>query len=170
MISHQAMRSTVTFLALAAHNLEEALCARGWALANRDLVARYTGRDLAPIWASQKFRYLLITFTVMLLMLAVSAARAPQRSFPIYLLLVVVAMFIANAVVPHIAGAIFLRAYVPGLLTAIALVVPVAPWIYLSMVRDGYATRRGAIAAAAVGIAVYAAFSLLATGIEVHRP
>jgi hypothetical protein len=170
MISNQAMRSTVTFLALAAHNIEETLYARGWVLANRDLLARCTERDLVPMWAGQKFRYLLITLTVLLLMLAVSAARAPRRSVPVYLLLTVVAMFFANAIVPHIAGAIVLGAYVPGLLTALVLVLPVAPWVYLSTIRDGYATRRGALAAAAVGTAVYAAFGLLATSIEVHQP
>jgi hypothetical protein len=98
----------------------------------------------------------------LLLALAVSAARAPQRGAAVYLLLGVLAVFAANALFPHIAGALALQAYVPGVATAISLVLPVAAWVYISTLREGYATRRGTFMAATVGIALYAAVVSLA--------
>ena len=161
MKSHQPLRSAVAFLALAAHNAEEALYARDWALANRVLLARYTRAGLAEVWAGSGFRLSLLGLTLVLLALAVLAARAPQRGFAVYLLLGILAVFAANALFPHIAGAIALHAYVPGVATAIALVLPAATWVYLSTLREGYATRRGTFMAATVGTALYAAVASL---------
>jgi hypothetical protein len=156
MTSRQPLRSAVAFLALAAHNAEEALFAKNWALANSELLTQYTGRDMAKVWAGPGFRYSLLGLTLVLLALAVSAALARQRGAAVYLLLGVLAVFAANAVFPHIAGALALQAYVPGVVTAILVVLPVAVWIYISTIRDGYASRRGAFAAATIGMALYA--------------
>lgn len=162
MTSHQPLRSAVAFLALAAHNVEEALYARDWALANREFLTQYTG--LAEIWSGSAFRLSLLGLTLVLLALAVSAARAPQRGVTVYLLLGTLAVFAANAVFPHVTAAVALQAYVPGVATAIALVLPVATWVYISTLREGYATRRGTFMAAAVGIALYASVAGLAVG------
>jgi hypothetical protein len=153
--SRQPLRSVVAFLAFAAHNAEEALFTKNWALANSGLLAQYAGKDLAKIWAGPGFRLPLLGLTIVLLALAVSAALARQRSAAVYLLLGVLAVFAANAVFPHIAGALALQAYVPGVVTAILVVLPAATWIYISTIREGYASRRGAIAAATMGVALY---------------
>lgn len=160
MRSRQPLRSAVAFLALAAHNAEEGLFARDWVFANRELLTRYAG--LADLWSGSAFRLSLLGLTLLLLAVAVSAARAPQRGASVYVLLGTLAFFAANAVVPHIAGAVALGAYVPGVATAIALVLPVTTWVYISTRRDGYATRRGTFTAAAVGIAIYAGVAGLA--------
>jgi len=156
-ISGQPFRSALAFIALAAHNAEEAVYARQWVLANADVLSQYTGRNRLEIWAGPAFRLSLLGLTLALLILATLAARARQRGAAIYLLLGVLAVFVANAVIPHIAGALALRAYVPGVATAILLVIPVSAWVYVSTIRDGFATRRGALVAAAVGTSLYAA-------------
>jgi hypothetical protein len=153
--SRQPLRSVVAFLAFAAHNAEEALFTKNWALANSGLLAQYAGKDLAKIWAGPGFRLSLLGLTIVLLAFAVSAALARQRGAAVYLLLGVLAVFAANAVFPHIAGALALQAYVPGVVTAILVVLPAATWIYISTIREGYASRRGAIAAATMGVALY---------------
>jgi hypothetical protein len=160
--SHQRLRSAVAFLALAAHNAEEALFAPDWALANMGLLTQFTAPGLAETWASSGFRLSLLGLTLVLLALAVSAARAPQSGASVYLLLGVLAVFAANALFPHIAAAIALQAYVPGVATAVALVLPVVAWVYVSTLREGYATRRGTVMAATVGIALYLAVAGLA--------
>ena len=162
MTSHQPLRSAVAFLALAAHNAEEALYGPDWALANMDLLTQFTAPGLAEIWAGSGFRLSLLALTLALLALAVSAARAPQRGVAVYLLLGVLGVFAANALFPHIAGAVVLQAYVPGVATAVAIVLPVVAWVYVSTLREGYATRRGTFMAATVGIALYAAVAGLA--------
>jgi hypothetical protein len=162
--SKQPRRSAVAFLALAAHNAEEGLFAQKWALANVELLKQYTGRDLAQTWAGSGFRLSLVGLTLLLLALAVAAARAPKRGAAVYLLLGVLAVFAANALFPHIAGALILQAYVPGVATAILFVLPVVAWVFISTLREDYATRRGSFTAATVGIASYCAIVGLAMG------
>ena len=157
MTAQQPLRSAVAFLALAAHNAEEAVFARNWAIANSDWLTQYTRRDLAEIWAGSGFRLSLLGLTLGLFALAVSASRGPKCGAAVYTLLGVLAAFAANALFPHIAGAVALQAYVPGVATAVLFVLPVAAWVYISTLREGYATRRGTFAAATVGIALYAA-------------
>ena len=157
MASHQPLRSAVAFLALAAHNAEEALCARDWALANMGLLTRYNAAGLAQTWASSAFRLSLLGLTLALLVFSVLAARAAQRGAAIYVLLGILAIFAGNAVFPHIAVAVALHAYVPGVVTATTLVLPAATWVYISTLREGYATPRGGFMAATLGIALYAA-------------
>ena len=160
--SRQPLRSAVAFLALAAHNAEEALFAQKWALANGELLKQYTGRDLAETWAGSGFRLSLVGLTLLLLALAVAAARAPKRGAAVYLLLGVLAVFAANALFPHVAGALMLQGYVPGVATAILFVLPVAAWVFVATLREDYATRRGSFTAATVGMAFYAAMVGLA--------
>jgi hypothetical protein len=155
--SHQPLRSAVAFLALAAHNAEEALYAHDWALANKGLLTQYVAADLAESWTGSAFRLSLLGLTIVLLAFSVLAARAPQRGAAVYLLLGILAVFAANALFPHIAVAVALQAYVPGVATAIALVLPSATWVYISTLREGYATGRGSFMAATIGIALYAA-------------
>ena len=155
MTPHQRLRSSIAFLAFAAHNAEEAIFAKDWALANSAWLVEYTGRDLAKIWAGPGFRLSLLGLTAVLLALAVAAAQARPRSLAVYLLLGVVAVFAANAVYPHIALALALGGYVPGVATALLAVLPVAAWVYASSIREAYASRRGALAAATIGIALY---------------
>ena len=162
----QQLRSAVAFLALAAHNAEEALFAPDWALANLELLRRYTRRGLAETWAGPGFRLSLLGLTLVLFAIAVFAARAPKRGAAVYLLLGVLALFAANAIVPHIAGALLLHDYVPGVATAVFLVLPVAVWVYISTLREGCATRRGTFMAATVGTAVYAAVAALAAALS----
>jgi hypothetical protein len=162
--SRQPFRCALAFLALAAHNAEEALFTRKWVLANSEWLTQYTGRDAVEMWAGPAFRFSLLGLTLVLLVLAVSAARAPQRGAAVYLLLGVLAIFAANAVFPHVVFALALQGYVPGVATAILVVLPIAAWVYISTLREGFATRQGSIMAAAVGVAIYAAVVGLAVG------
>ena len=162
MTSKQPHRSIAAFLAFAAHNAEEALTAPNWALANIDLLRQYTRRGLVEAWAGPRFRLSLLGLTLGLLVLAVVSARAPKLGASVYLLLAALAVFAANAVIPHIAGAILLEAYVPGVATATLVVLPVAAWVYVSTIREGFATLQGSCMAAIAGIALYAAVAGLA--------
>lgn len=165
MTSRQPLRCAVAFLALAAHNAEEALYARDWALANTGLLRQYAPAGLVELWAGASFRFALLGLTLALLALSVLAARAPRRGTAIYLLLGILAVFAANALFPHIAAAVALQAYVPGVATAVALVLPAAAWVHVSTIREGYATRLGAAMAATSGIALYAAAASLAVNL-----
>lgn len=164
-MTRQPLRSAVAFLAFAAHNAEEALAAPSWALANIDLLRQFTRRGLVETWAGARFRLSLLGLTLALLILAVASARAPRQGTSIYLLLTVLSVFAANALFPHISGAIYLEAYVPGVVTAALVVLPVASWVYVSTIREGFATLRGSYLAAIAGLVLYAAVASLAVSL-----
>ena len=68
------------------------------------------------------------------------------------------ALFAVNALVPHVAVALLLGRYNPGAVTAAALVLPVAAWVFTATLRDGTATPRGAAVATVAGTVVYVLF------------
>ena len=75
-------------------------------------------------------------------------------------LLTVLAVFAANALVPHLVGALALRAYVPGVATAVTCVLPVTVWVYASTLQERFASSRGAFFAATAGVVLYAAVAV----------
>lgn len=143
------------FAVLAAHNAEEAFAGPGWIVAHESLLREYFGPRMLAAWSAGSFRTSLAVLTLALLVVALMAALAPRRGAAVYVLLGVVAAFGANAVVPHIAGAILLRGYVPGLVTAALLVLPLNVWLYASATRSGHASATGAAVAASLGVAGY---------------
>jgi len=155
-ISTQPIRSFAVFMALAAHNVEEAIFAPRWVATHTAQLRPYVGDAAIATWAGAPFRFSLAGLTAALLVLAWAAARAPREGFAVYLLLAVLAVFAANAVVPHIVAAVVLGGYVPGVVTASAIVLPLTVWCYASTTRDRYATVRGAIMAGVIGVAAYA--------------
>jgi hypothetical protein len=164
--SRQARRSALAFLAMAAHNAEEGLFARKWTLENAELLTQYAGRGPVELWAGPGFKLSLLMLTLILLALAILAARAAPRGAVVYLFLAVIAIFACNAVFPHIVGAIALGAYVPGVVTAVALVLPVGVWVYVTTLRDSYATRRGVFLGAMVGVVFYVTVAALVVAHE----
>ncbi len=153
----QRVRSLAAFAVLAAHNAEEAITGPRWVEAHAALLRDYFAPGMLAVWSAGPFRTSLAMLTAILLVVALLAAAAPPRGAAVYGLLGVVAVFAANAVVPHLVGAIVLRSYVPGLVTAVVLVLPLAVWLYASSTRSGYATATGAAAAASLGVAGYGA-------------
>jgi len=156
--STRAFRAAASFVAIAAHEAEEAVVGPAWAAANREWLRRAVGDRPVELWTGPSFRPGLLAITVAALAVAIVAARARGCSPPIYLLLGTLALFAVNALVPHLAVVAWLGRYNPGAITAGLLVLPVAAWVFTASLRDGSATPRGAAVAMVAGTAVYGLF------------
>lgn len=139
---------------VALHNLEEALTLPAWFARHRaQLEAEFQIRPLAAEPA--RLFVGLVLVTVIPAIWVALASRAAPRSAGAYSILVLYGVFLANAVVPHLSGAVLLRGYVPGVLTAGLLVVPFTAWLVRRSWTDGYATKRGAALALTAAVLLY---------------
>ena len=157
-MTRRASRALASFLAIAAHEAEEAVVGPSWVAANSEWLRSTVGDRPAELWLGPSFRPGLLAITVAAGLVAIVAARARERSPANYLLLGTLVLFAVNALVPHLAVALLLGRYNPGAVTAGALVLPVASWVFTASLRDGSATPRGAAVAMVAGTAVYGLF------------
>lgn len=157
-MNRRTLDALASFVAIAAHEAEEAVFGPSWVAANSGWLRDTVGDRPVEIWTGPGFRPGLLVITVAALIVTIVAARARARSPAIYLLLGTLALFAINALVPHLAVALLLGRYNPGAVTAGALVLPVAIWVFGASLRDGSATLRGAAIAAVSGIFVYGLF------------
>jgi hypothetical protein len=136
------------------HNLEEALTALSWLHVHAPAVRSIAGAELPPMVPGYFFAALAgITAASVAWVLLTYKAR--PKSLAAYSLVVLFGMFFANAFVPHVAGAIAFRGYVPGVLTAVTVVIPFFILFVAKGLRADHFTRPGVIAAIAVAVLGY---------------
>ena len=152
------MSKTLLFLGatvIVAHNLEEAFVAPRWLSQHSgELVARL-GRPI-PHFSTQGLHIALAFVTLLSLVVIAVASRSSPRSLGTYSLLTLFWIYFINAFVPHIFVALVLRSYVPGLLTALLLVVPYTVVFAASGMRAGRYTKRGVGIVLGVALLLYA--------------
>lgn len=157
---NRACLSWLGFAVIALHNLEEAITAPNWlAVHASELQARF-GLERIPAANAGAFLTSLTVLTVVILLWIAVASRAQDRSFGVYSIVFLFAVFFCNALVPHIAGVVLLRRYVPGALTAALLVIPFFLFWSIRAFREKWVGASGF----AVTVAVAAVFYLLAVG------
>jgi hypothetical protein len=142
-------------LVVALHNLEEALTTPKWLPLHRNGIAAATGIQ-PPAPAPHVLYASLIVVTLLPALWLLLASRARRKSLCAYSCLVLLGIFFANAFVPHILGALSLRSYVPGLVTAVGLVIPFFLAFVSRGLASGYFSGLGALAATAAAVIVYA--------------
>lgn len=74
--------------------------------------------------------------TVIVWVLIMWANTQPKESSRRNLLIILVSVFLFNAIFPHIAGAIVLQRYFPAVLTSLILYVPYSVWILPKLYRS----------------------------------
>jgi len=122
---------------VALHNGEEALTIPTWLpprLAQLEAQLR-----IQPLAADPRRLYVGLALATLLpaLWLALAHRSAP-RSAGACSIVVLYGVFLANALVPHLLGALLLAAYVPGVVTAGLLVVPFTIWLIHRALVEGY--------------------------------
>lgn len=145
------------FTVIALHNLEEGLTAPPWlALHARELQLRF-GLERIPAANASGFYTSLTVLTIVILLWIFAVRRAPDRRFGMYSLVILFAVFFCNALVPHLAGAILLGRYVPGVLTAVLLVIPFTVLWSIRAFREGWVEAKGFAISIAGSIVFYTA-------------
>lgn len=139
---------------VALHNAEEALTIPTWLPPRLAQLEAQFG--IQPLAADPGRLYLGLALATLIPALWVAmACRSAPRSAGAYSILVLYGIFFANALVPHLLGALLLASYVPGVVTAGALVVPFGVWLACRAVVEGYASTSGLVVALVVAVALY---------------
>nr|WP_255548022.1 HXXEE domain-containing protein [Erythrobacter ani] len=108
-------------MAVLVHNAEEAIALAIYPSAPTDL-ANATGFSIAIPSPGRIYAGLaLFTFIPALVLLRARRNAAPGL---VFMSCVIATMMAANAVVPHLAGALWMQSYQPGLVTALAFSLP----------------------------------------------
>jgi hypothetical protein len=132
-------------LVITAHNLEEAAFLPAWLEPRLPALQREWGLGAVPAVPRPRLYAALVVVTVVpAALLAWAAGGGPRLPA-----LAVIAVFFWNALVPHLASAILLRAYTPGVATAVLINLPYAVHVFRRARREGVAG--GARLAAVLG-------------------
>lgn len=121
--------SGLLFAAVLAHNSEEATTYASTRPAATALIRRaWPGVELpAPL----AFQVAALVLTVALGLLLFWAARTPHERAGWLAVKATAAVFLANVLIPHVPAAIALGGYAPGVVTAVAVNLPLTLWILL---------------------------------------
>jgi len=143
---------------VAAHNLEEALTGPAW-LREHSANAHILGLQVPLV--PDRTAYVALALVTLFSWLWIGAAcRSQPRSLGAYSVLALFGVYLGNAFVPHVVATLLLRAYVPGVITAVLGVIPFV-LLFLSVgIRTGRYTRRGAGVTLALAFTAYAAAGL----------
>lgn len=97
----------------------------------------------------------LIAATIIPLAVVAWGSRGQPRSIPLYACMVLYAMVLLNVFLPHLLATVALRAYTPGVLTALALNLPFTAYLFRRALSEGYVTRTGLVVCGGVAILGY---------------
>lgn len=123
-------------LAVLLHNGEEAIWMPGW-----------TGRHAAqlPSLPAAEIRIALAVLSMAAFLVTYFSVRKGPDSLPAYLLFGSVVAMLANVFIPHIPASIVFRSYTPGVVTAVAINLPVMSVLAIHAVRERWVYGRKAV-------------------------
>lgn len=125
------------------HNAEEAIWLPGWS--RRAVLWR---RPVSP----GSFRFAVLVLTIVVFAITWLSAISGKQTVWTYLAFGCMAVTLANVLIPHVALTVALRSYMPGVATAVALILPVLSLLVMLAIREGYVSGWKAVACS-VGVA-----------------
>ncbi len=120
-------------IAVAAHNLEEAIWLPAW--------SRTAGRWHRAVGTTE-FRFAVAVLTLLAIASATLVTVQGRASVGAYLVAGYALAMLLNVLVPHVAASVALRRYVPGTATALLLILPVTVGLLAHAWREGYVEPR----------------------------
>jgi hypothetical protein len=116
-------------IAITLHNLEEAIWLPAW--------SNNSGKWHRPV-APSAFRFAVAVLTALAFIVTIWSARGGPESVGTYLLTGYALGMLLNVVLPHLLVTIALRSYMPGLVTAVLLNLPVTVLLLRSAFSEGF--------------------------------
>lgn len=124
-------------VAITLHNAEEALWLPGW--------SERAGLWKTPVSAGV-FRWVATILTVFAFVVTGLSVGSGRQTVWTYLTFGYMVAMLANVLIPHAAASIMLRSYTPGLVTAVALNLPVLSLLVMLALKEGYVSGARAMA------------------------
>jgi len=140
-------------LAVALHNLEEAVLMRGLLPLDPARLPEPL-RGIVPHVTYPRFAVALLVVTVIPFAIAVAGHLRRSGGATVFLLLATQAVLLLN-VLSHIGSAILLRGYSPGLVTALLVNLPVSVYLFRRAAREHWLSRRALRALPIVAVLVH---------------
>ena len=127
------------------HNVEEAIWLPGW-----ESKRAWWHSPVTP----GSFRFTVAVLTVLAFAVTWLSARSGKQTVWTYLAFGYMVAVLANVLIPHLALTVTLRSYMPGVVTAVALNLPVLSLLMVFAVREGYVSgwKAAAYSACVAGI------------------
>jgi hypothetical protein len=116
-------------IVVALHDAEEAIWFPAW--------SKRVGRWHAGVTPGV-FRFAAGVLTVLAFMVTWASEVSGKQTIWTYLAFGYMATMLANVVIPHIAVTVALRSYMPGVVTAVVLNLPVLSLLVVLALREGY--------------------------------
>jgi hypothetical protein len=132
------------------HHAEEAIWFPAWTQRVR--------RWPAPV-SPGVFLFAVSVFTILAFAVTWLSARSGKQTVWTYLAFGYMVAVLANALVPHIALTIAMRRYMPGVVTAVVVNIPVLSLLVMAAIREGYVSGSKAIAYS-IGVAAVLLLSI----------
>jgi len=126
-------------IAAALHNGEEAITMPGWD-------ARHAGQLPVHPPSAWELRIALLVLTVAAFAITFLSARKGPQSEWAYLQFGYIVAMLVNVFVPHVPAALWFRGYAPGVVTALAINLPLMSWMSWRAVREGWVAGAKAVA------------------------
>ena len=145
--------------ALTVHNAEEAIWMPSWD-------ARHTAELPGHPPGAFAFRIALGVLTLAAFVLTYLCARRGRQSVWSYLVFGSIVAMLANVLVPHVAAAIMFHGYVPGVVTAVLINLPLMSLLAVKAVSGGWVSGWRAVASG-IGVPLVIGGSIL-TWLRLH--
>jgi len=91
------------------------------------------------------FRFAVVVFTVLAFVVTALSAVSGKRSFWGNLTFGYMIAMLINALVPHIAVSVVRRTFMPGVITAVALNLPILSFLAVLALQQGYVSNHDAL-------------------------
>jgi hypothetical protein len=121
---------------IAVHNIEEAFTLDPFLPVIKERLSKYRGNDFVPTWP--QYRLALITVTLIPFVVAILPLKAARR---LTLMLIASTTMLIN-VIPHLAGSIIFKQYVPGLASSLLINLPSSMLSIFLAFRSGFLNLR----------------------------
>jgi hypothetical protein len=118
------------------HNIEEAFTLDQFLPVIKEHLSRFGRKDIVPTWP--QYRLALITVTLIPYVVAILPIKAARR---LTLMLITSTTMLIN-VIPHIAGSLIFRRYVPGLASSLLINLPSSLLTIFLAFRSGFLNMR----------------------------
>jgi hypothetical protein len=118
------------------HNIEEAFTIDPFLPVIKKRLSKYGGKDIVPTWP--QYRLALITVTLIPFVVAILPLKAGRR---LTMMLIASTTMLIN-VIPHLAGSIIFKRYVPGLASALLINLPSSLLSIFLAFRSGFLNYR----------------------------
>jgi hypothetical protein len=118
------------------HNIEEAFTLDSFLPVIKERLSRYDHKDIVPTWP--QYRLALITVTLIPYVVAILPIKSARR---LTLMLVTSTTMLIN-VIPHLAGSLIFKRYVPGLASSLLINLPSSLLTIFLAFRSGFLNMR----------------------------